>query len=763
MRVRSTAALATATFLLGTIAALAEPSREAVVRRVDGLLARMTLDEKIGQLNLMSNGLPETASALEGALVSGRVGALMNFATPGDVAQAQSRARSSRLAIPLLFGLDVLRGFRTMFPVPIGEASSFDPDLARQNAEAIAREARTSGINWTFAPMADLARDPRWGRIVEGFGEDPTVGRLFTAARVAGFRAGGLATTLKHFAGYGAPLGGRDYDTTVIASTDLHDNYLPPFRAGIEAGAESVMSAFNALNGLPSTANPFLLTEVLRKRWGYGGFVVSDWAAIAELVNHGIARDGAEAARKALLAGVDMDMQSELFGRHLPDEVAAKRVPLAAIDAATRRVLTAKAQLGLFDAPDLQLGTPTPDPRPETREAARIAARDSMVLLRNGGALPIARGRKVALVGGIVDNRYDLIGPHAARVVYEDGPSLLEAVRARAAGSDVTISYAPGCDVYCTSDEGFAAAVETARAADLVVAVLGESTEITGEAASRATLDLPGRQRALLDALLDTGKPVVLVLVASRPIDIGPALARLGALMMAWFPGTEGGPALADLLFGDTSPSAKLPISWPRSVGQVPLNYDRLPTGRPHVPFNRFTLGYRDELLTPLFPFGFGLAYTSFAISDLTIASPRVAMTGTLEATVRVANTGGREGREVVQLYVRQPVGSVSRPLRQLKSFEKILLGPGESRTVTFRLPVSELGFHDPDGRYAVEPGRFELFAGSDAEASLMAEFEVEPAPRVAAPAAKAKRQSSRQQKTMSRRVGLTAPAPRRL
>jgi beta-glucosidase len=537
MKSKWTAVLAAATFLVGISAPRAEPSREAVTRRVEGLLARMTLDEKIGQLNLMSNGLAETAVALDASLASGRVGALMNFATPSDVAEAQSKARNSRLGIPLLFGLDVLRGFRTMFPVPIGEASSFDPDLARRNAEAIAREARASGVNWTFAPMADLARDPRWGRIVEGFGEDPTVGRLFTAARVTGFRAGGLATTLKHFAGYGAPVGGRDYDTTAISSTDLFDNYLPPFRAGIEAGAESVMSAFNALNGLPSTANPFLLTEVLRKRWGYGGFVVSDWAAIEELIAHGIARDGAEAARKALLAGVDMDMQSELYSRHLPDEVAAKRVPLSAIDAATRRVLTVKAKLGLFDAPDLQLGAPTPGPRPESREAARIAARDSMVLLRNEGALPIARGRKVAFVGGIVDNRYDLIGPHAARVNYEDGPSLLEAVRARAAGSDVTISYAPGCDVVCKSDEGFAAALETARAADLVVAVMGESTEITGEAASRATLDLPGRQRALLDALLDTGKPVVLVLVASRPLDIGPALSRLGALMMAWFRG----------------------------------------------------------------------------------------------------------------------------------------------------------------------------------------------------------------------------------
>ena len=705
----------------GISVAHAEQALAPVERRLEDLLARMTLEEKIGQLNLV----PYSPSFQRSELKAGRIGAVLAVTKPHEVVELQAAARGARHGIPVLVGLDVVHGLRTIFPVPMAEAASFDPELAKATALQAGREAAAIGINWTFAPVADLARDPRWGRMNEGFGEDPLLGRIFTRARVEGFHQAGIATTLKHFAGYGSALGGRDYDMGTIAPGDLFDNYLPPFRAGVEAGSESVMSAFLSLNGVPVSANRAMLTGILRNRWSYGGFVVSDWNSVGELLEHGVARDGAEAARKALLAGLDMDMYSGLYAAHLGDEVKAGRVPEAAVTEAARRVLRSKLQMGLFERPDPDTSRPDPAPPSEAaRELARRAARDSAVLLRNDGILPLAPGKRIAVIGELGQSQRNLVGPHAAMYRPEDGVSVLEGLRRRGGAA---FSFVQGCDIPCESDARFAAAEQAARNADLVLAVLGETNEMSGEAASRARLTLPGRQGELLDRLVATGKPVVLVLIAGRPIELGPVLGRLGAVLMAWFPGTEGGNAIADLLFGDADPAGKLPVSWPRTVGQVPLTYDLPPTGRPHDSSNHYTYRYVDEAITPLFPFGFGKTYTEFAITDVELASRKLSREDQVEIAATLRNTGSRAGREVLQLYLRQLHASRSRPARQLKAFEKVSLNAGETRRLTLKIPVSEIGFHLDDGTYVVEAGRYQVFLGTASDAQLAGEFEVVP------------------------------------
>ena len=684
--------------------------------RIDALLAKMTLEEKIGQLNLISHG-PQLRWD---DIAEGRIGALLNFNSAADVARAQALARKSRLAIPALFGLDVLHGFRTQFPLPLGEAAAFNPGLSRLAAEWSARESVHMGLQWTFAPVGDLSRDVRWGRIVEGFGEDPHLGSVLTAARVEGFTAGGLATAVKHFAGYGAPVGGRDYDTTQIPEGELRDVYLPPFRAAVEAKTPTLMAAFTALNGMPATANPRLLTDILRKEWGFDGFVTSDWGAIRELVDHGIAADPAEAARKAILAGVDMDMMSEAYIRHLPEEVRAGRVPQSVVDEAVRRVLRVKFRLGLFERPDADAGHTDADfPTPQSRQAARQVARETFVLLKNdGGVLPVAPSvRSLAVIGPLADAPRDQLGPHAARGHRQDSVTFLQGIRERAAASGIAVTYARGCDLFCRDAGGLQDAVAAARDADLVIAVFGEPMEFSGEAASRARLTLNGRQDEVLRAVAGAGKPLVLVLVAGRPLELGPVLDAIPGFVMAWYPGTEGGPALADVLFGDVPPSGRLPVSYPRTIGQLPIAYNHLPSGRPTVPRNRYTLRYLDEDVSPLFPFGFGLGYTRFAYSDFAVADATLTPRDTLEVQVTVTNIGQRSGQDVVQLYVRDPVATLSRPVRELKAFEKVALQPGEAKRVTLRVPVERLGFHLDDGTYLVEPGEIQLFAGGDARA----------------------------------------------
>ena len=713
--------------LLTFVAPLASVPRAAandIERRIEDLLGRMTLEEKIGQLHLVSNDVDFPREQVP----AGRIGAVLNFTEPQEIAELQTLARRSRLGIPLLVGLDVVHGYRTTFPVPLAEAATFDPKLASAASEQAGREAAAVGVNWTFAPMVDLARDPRWGRIVEGAGEDPYLGRVFAAARVAGFRAAGLATSAKHFAGYGAAIGGRDYEGTEIPPAELRDAYLPPFRAAIKAGSEILMSALNALNGVPATANPWLLTQVLRKEWGFDGFVVSDWAAIEELMAHGIAQDGAEAARKAILAGVDMDMASWLYDKHLAEEVRVGRVPEAVVDEAVRRVLRIKFRLGLFERPEVDpSGAAAKMLTPGARRVAREVAREAIVLLQNRDeVLPLASGtRSIAIVGALAASAEDQLGQHAAQGRLEDVVTILDGIRQRAAAAGVSTVYAAGCDPLCRSTEEFGAAVETARSADVVIAVLGEPRELTAEGGSRAHLTLPGKQRDLLDALIGTGKPVVLVLVAGRPIELGAAVETVPAILMTWQLGAEGGPAVADILFGDIAPSGKLPVTWPRTVGQVPIHYNRLPTGRPAHVGARYTAQYIDEDVRPLFPFGWGLGYTTVTYADLVIATPAVRASDMVEVRVTVTNTGRRPGKEVAQLYVRDPVASRSRPVLELKAFEKIALAPGESRVVTFRVPVRDLGFHLDDGTYVVEPGHFQVWVGGSALTELGSGFHV--------------------------------------
>ena len=703
---------------------------EPVEPRIEALLSRMTLEEKAGQLNLISH---EPILDLD-SLRRGEVGAVINFNNAGLIAQADRLARSSRLGVPLLVGLDIVHGYRTIFPLPLALAASFDAGLVRRAAAAQARESVGVGLNWTFSPMADVARDLRWGRVAEGLGEDPWLTGRLAAAQVEGFRDGGLASTLKHFAGYSAVLGGRDYDATFVAPTELHDLHLPPFRDGIRAGADAVMTALTAMNGLPATADPALLTGLLRRQMGFSGLVVADWQAVASLMKHGVGRDGAEAARKALLAGVDMDMTSGLFLRHLPDEVRAGRISETVVDAAVRRVLRLKFGLGLFDRPVIDpAGAEEKLLRPETRRLAREAARASLVLLQNReDLLPVdpARVRRIAVIGPFADSAWDQVGPHEGAGQEWDAVTVLAGLRERAAAAGVAIDFAPGCPRVCDSRAGFPEAVEAAERADLVVAVMGEPRDRSGEGSSSATLAWPGLQHDLLAAISRPGKPVALVVVGGRPTELGDALEQAQAVLMAWLPGLEGGPAIAETLFGDASPSGKLPVSWPRKVGQLPLTYDALPGGRPHIPNSRWTMGYADESPLPLFPFGYGLSYTRFTYGEPEIVKPHVGVgdrhEAVLDVRAAVTNHGTRPGRAVAQLYISQPVAGRSRPRRLLKEVALLVLASGETGTASFRVPARELGYHEPDGTLVVEAGVYLAHVGGDSVATRSAGFTVE-------------------------------------
>jgi beta-glucosidase len=702
---------------------LAAPERAAIEARVEALLARMTLEEKIGQLNLAGQHDvdPEDIRA-------GRVGMVMNAIEPRRTNELQRLARSSRLGIPLLFGLDAVQGFRTMFPLPLGQASTWNPRLVELAAEWTSREAAAVGLHWTFAPMVDMSRDPRWGRVIEGAGEDVFFASVIAAARTRGYQRGGMAATPKHFAGYGAVEQGRDYNSTWIPTAQLHDYHFPPFRASLDAGALTVMAAFNALNGLPATAHPGLLRDTLKRDWGFEGFVVSDFNSIGELVHHGVARDDAEAARLALLAGIDVDMVGYVFFHHLANEVRAGRVPEALIDDAVRRVLRVKFRLGIFEQGEIsdaaalaQLETPA------ARAAAREVARESLILLTNRDrVLPLtAATRRIALIGAMATHQDDnpWPGPDGSRPPQPE--TVLQAMR-RLAPAGTVIEHAPAVTDNCGLELGdLPAAVALAGRSDLIVAVLGEDCHEIGEAASRTRLGMPGVQHRVLDALVATGRPVVLVLQTGRPLVLTDVVRQVAALIQTHHPGIEGRTAIAEVLFGAVNPSAKTTFSYPRSVGQIPIYYDRLNTGRPYNPGERWKSRFRDEELTPLFPFGFGLSYTSFAFADARAAAPTVRRAGTVEISVTVTNTGAVAGQEVAQLYVRQPFARRSRPIRQLAGFEKVLLQPGQSRRVTFRLAADQLAWHDDEGRRQLDNGRIELFVGSSSEAPMVGAVEI--------------------------------------
>ena len=691
-------------------------------RRIDSLLARMTLEEKVGQLNLPSVFGPVSPAQMD-LVRKGLVGGLFNLEGAQAARDIQRVAmEQSRLHIPLLLGLDVIHGYRTIFPIPLAEAGTWDPEIAEATARSAAREARAAGVNWTFAPMVDIARDPRWGRIAEGSGEDPYLGSLMAAARVRGFQTSILATA-KHFAAYGGAEAGREYNTVDVSERTLRDIYLPPFKAAVDAGAGSIMSAFNEIAGIPSSANPWLTNTVLRGEWGFDGLVVSDWTSIAELIPHGIAATRADAGRLALAAGVDMDMVSQIYLDSLPALVQSGRVPIAQVDSAVRRILREKLRLGLFEDPNRGVAATAP---PLDRELARRVARESIVLLRNeGGLLPLgANVKTIAVIGPLAADSAAPLGPWHTRGQPGDVVSVLTAIRERA-GAGATVLHAAGTGLTDADTSGIAAAVALARRADVTVLVVGEPDSMSGEASSRARLDLPGVQERLQQAVVATGKPVVLVLMNGRPLILSWAAEHVPAIVETWFLGIETGHAVADVLFGDVNPSGRLPVSFPRTVGQIPIYYNAKNTGRPAVAGQHFTSKYLDVPNSPLFPFGYGLSYTSFGYRDLRLRAARLGPADTLVVTVTVANTGTRAGTEVAQLYVRDDVGSVTRPVRELKGFQRVALAPGETRSVEFRVPVRSLAFWDAAMKFVVEPGTFHVFVGSNSTAELDAGFEV--------------------------------------
>ncbi len=700
----------------------AEPMTEARHEAdVSALLAKMTLAEKIGQLNLVSHGDPP-----EGQIEmvrQGRIGAMLNVVDPAVVARYRAAAQASRLGIPILLGLDAVDAFQIAFPPPIAWAATWRPSLAEAAARAVAREAAATGINWTFAPMVDVSRDPRWGRVIEGAGEDAYLASAFAAARTRGYLSGGLMPTAKHYVGYGAVEAGRDYNSALIPMSDLYDRHLPPFRAALDAGAETVMASLNAINGIPATVNSMLLDRVLRDRLGFKGFVTSDYNAIGEVLAHGVASDLPHAVRKSLEAGIDLDMEGDAYNRHLEAEVAAGRVDVASIDAAVRRVLRIKFKMGLFD----YRPPPAAPHDSEARKAARDVARESVVLLQNrADVLPISAAIKtIALIGSNARSDYDESWYGPARLTRPATVTLHDALVARL-GANQKLLFAPAFTDACGKTLLDAeAAVETARAADLVILVVVEDCEFSGEGTSRTRLDIGPTQRMMFERLAALGKPLVLIAQAGRPLTLAREAAQADAILFAWLPRTEGRVALAEILTGEVNPSGKLPMTFPRSVGQIPISYDVLPTSRPPGD-SRYTSRYLDEDVTPLFPFGHGLSYTTFAYANLAVSAPTLPREGQVTVTVDVTNTGSRAGSEVVQLYMRQLVASRSRPLRQLRGFEKVRLRPGEMRSVRFTLQPADFVFHDDDGRALIEASDIEVFAGGSSTAQLSQRFGLE-------------------------------------
>ena len=695
-------------------------AREAVAieRRIDALIARMTLPEKVGQLVLTGRGDGFDIRRIRDGLIGG----VMNFVVPREVREVQEAVRASRLKIPLIIGLDAVHGFSTYFPLPLGQAATFNPALIEEAAYWTGREASAAGVNWTFAPMVDMSRDPRWGRGLEGAGEDPYYASVVAAARTRGYQRGGVAATVKHFVGYGAAEAGRDYNSTWIPTSQLHDLHLPPFRAAFEAGSMTAMAAFNALNGLPATAHRGMLTELLRDKWKFKGFVVSDFGSITELRLHGIAADDSEAARKALLAGIDMDMMSEVYHKHLAGEVTAGRVPMAALNEAVRRVLRVKFHLGLFERADVDVAAaPALMQTQAARDVALKAAQESVILLRNeGDLLPIRDTvRSVAVIGAMAVPEDERVWTDPAGLGRRVVQPLPDALRERLSAG-ATVSYQPAFAKACgTEFSDKAAAVQAAAESDLIVAMLGEDCEFMGEGASRTQLGLPGVQQELLEALVATGKPVVLVLATGRPLVLTWASEKVAAIIQTFHGGTEGRAAIADVLTGKVNPSGRTPMSFPRSVGQIPVYYNQLPTGRPEQIRQRYESIFMDEANDALYPFGFGLSYSRFTYANARVAKGSVAVNGTIEVMVDVTNTGTRDGQEVAQLYIRQPVASRSRPLRELKAFEKVLLRAGETKTLLFRLDAAQLGAHDDAGRYSVDAGLVEIWLGGSSRADL--------------------------------------------
>lgn len=706
---------------------------------IDSLLLKMTLEEKIGQMTLFTSDWDVTGPTVRSNYLedikSGKMGSIFNAYTVKYNLELQRTAvEQTRLHIPLLFGYDVIHGHRTIFPIPLGEACSWDLQAMEKSARIAAVEASAEGINWTFAPMVDIARDPRWGRVMEGAGEDTYLAAQIAKARVKGFQGDqlGSPTTIaacaKHFAAYGAAQAGRDYSTVDISENTLRDVYLPPFKACADAGVATFMTSFNEINGVPASGNPFLLKDILKNEWKWNGFVVTDYTSINEMVLHGFAKDEKEAGEEALNAGVDMDMQGAVYYKYTKQSLSERRVTLTDIDDAVRRILGIKYDLGLFEDPYRYL-----DPKREASEimttenldAARDVARKSMVLLKNANnILPLQRETTIALIGPLADAKADMIGAWSAAGDRTKAVSLLEGLRARANNAG-KILYAKGCNINDDSTNNFAAALAIANQSSVIVLALGESAAMSGEASCRSDIRLPGVQQQLFDALKKTGKPIVVVLMNGRPLAIPEVDANADAILETWFAGTMAGHAIADVLYGDYNPSGKLVITFPRNVGQIPIFYNMKNTGRPFNPNDKYTSKYLDVPNTPLYPFGYGLSYTQFTYSDLKLSKQKFSMSDSLKVMVTVANTGKRDGEEVVQLYIRDLVGSLTRPVRELKGFEKISLKAGERKTVSFTLHADDLAFYNVKMERQAEPGEFKVFAGGSSTGGLEASFEL--------------------------------------
>ncbi|MFS2006261.1 glycoside hydrolase family 3 N-terminal domain-containing protein [Duganella sp. CT11-25] len=712
-------AIGTATAALFPMVANAQDAQ--IERKVDALMKQMTVAEKVGQLHQLSGRQFTGPTSSEYAdkladIRSGKVGSMLNVKGVADTREIQALALKSRLKIPLLFSLDVIHGYQTVFPVPLGESASWDMEAIELSAHIAAREAAASGIHWTFAPMVDVARDPRWGRVMEGAGEDTFLGSKIAAARVHGFQgkklgdADSVMATAKHFAAYGAAVAGRDYNAVDMSEQQLFEVYLPPFKAALDAGAATFMNSFNTLNGIPATGNAFLQRDILKGAWKYKGFVVSDWGSVREMVPHGYATDLADAAVKAINAGSDMDMEGYAYSNHLEAAVKSGKVKMKTLDDAVHRVLYKKFELGLFDDPyrysdAAREKTVLSDP--SHRAAALDVAQKSIVLLKNEGKLlPLSReAKRIAVIGPLADAQRDLEGGWVVQGERAKVVSILEGIRSHAGKAEV--SYAQACASPCATTEGFAGAVAAAAKADVIVLAVGETWDLSGEAKSRTDITLPGKQEELFAALKATGKPVAVVMLAGRPLVFNTIADRADAILYAWFPGSEGGNAVANVLFGDYNPSGKLPITFPRSVGQIPISYAQYNTGRPVTDEKNvvYKSAYIDSVNTPRYAFGHGLSYTDFKYSGLALKGETLSFD--------LANTGKAAGTEIVQLYLRDMVSSVVRPLKELKGFQKISLKPGEQRRVSFTVDRELLSFFNSKLQWGAEAGEFKLMVGS--------------------------------------------------
>jgi len=717
-----------------------------IEKKVEDLLSKMTLEEKIGQMNQISSSA--NLEEMSRSIKKGEVGSILNEIDPIRVNALQRLAvEESRLGIPLLIARDVIHGFKTIFPIPLGQAASFNPQIVEDGARVAAKEASSVGIRWTFAPMIDISRDARWGRIAESCGEDTYLTSVMGAAMVKGFQGNSLndptsiLACAKHFVGYGAVEGGRDYNSTHLTERQLRNDYLPPFEAATKQGAATFMSSFNDNDGVPSSANPFILKTVLRNEWGFDGFVVSDWASIKEMVNHGFCANDKEAAMKAVNAGVDMEMVSYTYMNHLKELIKENKVTEKTIDDAVRNILRIKYRLGLFDNPYINEKAPSVMYSPENLAAAKAAATQSAILLKNDNTLPINSSVKtIAVVGPMADAPYEQMGTWTFDGEKAKTQTPLMALK-QFYGDKVQIIYEPA--LAYTRDkntENISKAVNAARKADIVLAFVGEEAILSGEAHCLADLHLLGAQSALIKALAETGKPLVTVVMAGRPLTIGKEVEMSNSVLYSFHPGTMGGPAIADLLFGKSVPSGKTPVTFPKEVGQIPLYYNHNNTGRPatkketlldniEVGAGQTSLGctsfYMDAGFDPLFPFGYGLSYTTFQYNNLKLSATEFTPKGQIDVTFDLKNTGKYEGTEVAQLYVRDKVGSVTRPVKELKRFTRVSLKPGETKNISFTLPVEELAFWNIDMKKVVEPGDFTLWVGTNSQEGISADFKV--------------------------------------